>query len=66
MANQRERILSLLEERGELGVLNLELNEIAFRYGARLKELRDEGYQDQDQAHQEVSLAVILMAEGAA
>ena len=42
---QRDRILKLLEERKELGVTNYELNEIAFRYGARLKELREDGYQ---------------------
>lgn len=41
---QRERILNVLEDRGPAGVLNIELNNIAFRYGARLKELRDDGY----------------------
>lgn len=44
MANQREKILQILEDRGEAGVLNIELNEIAFRYGGRLHELRQDGY----------------------
>lgn len=30
---QKERIYDLLEERGPKGVLNIELNEICFRYG---------------------------------
>ena len=42
---QRERILTLLEDRGPAGVLNIELNEsVCYRYGARLLELRKEGY----------------------
>ncbi|BCW78299.1 helix-turn-helix domain-containing protein [Arthrobacter sp. NicSoilC5] len=44
MPTQKERILDLLEERGQQGVLNIELNEICFRYGGRLHELRQEGY----------------------
>ncbi|MDQ0672968.1 hypothetical protein QFZ36_000529 [Pseudarthrobacter siccitolerans] len=40
---QKERIHDLLEERGPRGVLNIELNEICFRYGGRLHELRQEG-----------------------
>lgn len=40
---QKERIYDLLEERGEQGVTNIELNEICFRYGGRLHELRQEG-----------------------
>jgi hypothetical protein len=44
MSNQRERILAFLEYRGELGATNLELNDIAFRYGGRLFELRADGY----------------------
>jgi hypothetical protein len=41
---QAERILAFLEARGELGVLNTELNEIAYRYSARLSDLRRDGY----------------------
>lgn len=40
---QKERIYDLLEERGPKGVLNIELNEICFRYGGRLHELGKEG-----------------------
>lgn len=43
MASQKERIYDLLEERGEQGVTNIELNNICFRYGGRLHELRQEG-----------------------
>ena len=43
-STQKDRILDLLEERGEQGVLDIELNEIAFRYGGRLHELRQDGY----------------------
>ncbi|OAE01884.1 hypothetical protein [Arthrobacter sp. OY3WO11] len=39
---QKERIYDLLEERGEQGATNIELNEICFRYGGRLHELRQE------------------------
>ena len=41
--SQKVRIYRLLKERGENGATNIELNEIAFRYGARIKDLRDEG-----------------------
>ncbi len=41
---QCEKILQLLEERGGQGVSNIELNEICFRYGGRLFDLRREGY----------------------
>jgi hypothetical protein len=42
--NQSEKILALLEKAGDYGVTNVTLNRIAFRYGARLMELRKEGY----------------------
>ncbi len=42
--SQRDEILSFLEARGPAGATNVELNEIGFRYGARLWELRKEGY----------------------
>jgi len=42
---QRERILTLLCKRGRAGATNSELNLIGFRYGARIWELRHQGYQ---------------------
>lgn len=42
--NQTEKIINLLEKRGKRGASNYELNKIAFRYSARLHELRKEGY----------------------
>lgn len=42
---QAERILDLLERAGDKGVSNRTLNAVCFRYSARLKELRDQGYQ---------------------
>jgi hypothetical protein len=41
----KEKILATLREAGLRGVTNLELNEIAFRYGARIFELRKLGYE---------------------
>jgi hypothetical protein len=42
--SQRDQILFLLEARGSVGVTNRELNEVGYRYGARLWELKKEGY----------------------
>lgn len=42
--NQREKIVNLLRERGPTGASNRELNELCFRYGARIWELRRAGY----------------------
>lgn len=41
---QREKILQMLEDAGDAGVTNLKLNTVAFRYGGRLHELRQDGY----------------------
>src|SRR5438445_5025815 len=41
---QRDRILSLLRQRGPADATNAELNQICFRYGARIFELRKVGY----------------------
>ena len=41
---QRDKILGLLRERGSAGVGNRELNALCFRYGARLFEIRRDGY----------------------
>jgi hypothetical protein len=43
-ASQRDRILAALRERGPAGVLNTELNDVGFRFGARIHELREEGF----------------------
>lgn len=44
VASQRTRILLLLQEAGELGVTNAELNSVCFRYAARVFELRRDGH----------------------
>lgn len=44
---QVEKILQLLKEAGDKGVTNIQLNEIAFRYSARLNDLRRDGYKIQ-------------------
>lgn len=41
---QRDRILRILRQAGEVGVTNVELNRICFRYGARIDELRRADY----------------------
>jgi hypothetical protein len=43
-SSQRDEILQRLRKRGRDGVLNSELNEICYRYGARLWELRKAGW----------------------
>lgn len=45
--NQATKILNLLKQRGEAGATNIELNSIAFRYGARIADLRQAGHQIQ-------------------
>lgn len=40
---QQEKILELLEKHPK-GVTNFDLNKIAFRYSARIKDLREQGY----------------------
>jgi hypothetical protein len=42
--SQRDRILALLRVSGLAGVTNRELNKVGYRYGARLWELKKEGY----------------------
>lgn len=42
--NQTSKILKLLKQRKSKGVFNTELNRICFRYGARIYELRQDGY----------------------
>lgn len=42
---QSEKIVAALEKAGDYGVTNVTLNRIAFRYSARLAELRKEGHQ---------------------
>ena len=43
--NQRDRILALLQAAGARGVTNRALNEVCFRYGGRLFELRQQGWE---------------------
>lgn len=40
--SQTSKILKLLKEKGN--ATNIELNKICYRYGARIHELRQEGY----------------------
>jgi hypothetical protein len=41
---KRDRILEILKDRGPAGVTNRELNEVCFRFGARIFELRMRGW----------------------
>jgi hypothetical protein len=41
-SNSRDQVLALLQ--AQRIVTNVELNGVCYRYGARLKELRDAGY----------------------
>ena len=43
--SQRERIVKLLKERGELGATNAELSRIALCYQTRIFELVEQGYE---------------------
>jgi len=43
-STQRDKILALLQAAGPRGVTNLLLNEVAFRYGGRIFELRKLGW----------------------
>jgi len=40
----KTEVLAFLKARGEKGATNIELNNIQFRYGASIYELRKEGY----------------------
>ena len=40
---QKQKILALLKRKSK--VYNSELNKVCYRYSARIKELRNEGYQ---------------------
>lgn len=42
--SQKERVLNYLRAK-KAGAFNYELNKICFRYGGRIKDLRDEGFQ---------------------
>ena len=44
MKTQSEKILEALKLAGPAGVSNYDLNDIAFRYSARIKDLRDRGH----------------------
>ena len=59
----RDRILGLLRECGPAGATNRELNEIGFRYGARLWELRKQGFSIQTIREGEGLFRFVLLAE---
>jgi hypothetical protein len=58
--------LALLQAAGPTGVTNLVLNEIAFRYGGRLFELRKQGYDIETKAEGESVFRFILKGRKAA
>ena len=60
---QRERILRLLRERGPEGVSNVELNQVGYRYGARLWELRKQGFSIQTIREGESLSRFVLVSE---
>lgn len=41
---QTEKVLHKLKQAGLAGVTNYDLNQICFRYGARIHELREQGH----------------------
>jgi hypothetical protein len=41
---QAELILAAMQEAGDKGVTNLDLNKICFRYGGRIFDLREQGH----------------------
>lgn len=43
--NNRDKVLHFLQERGRQGATNAELNAICFRYGARIYDLRKDGWE---------------------
>ncbi len=62
---QRARILQLLRARGPAGATNRELNEIGFRYGARIWELRRQGFDIETIAKGQACFRFVLRAEPA-
>lgn len=42
---QRQKIINALKEAGENGLTNNQLNSICYRYGARISELYEKGYE---------------------
>jgi hypothetical protein len=43
--SQTQKLIDIFKRRGYRGIYNYELNSICFRYSARIKELRDAGFQ---------------------
>ena len=64
--NQRERILALLQAAGNTGVTNLVLNQICFRFGARIHELRQDCWDIETKAEGESVFRFILHGKKAA
>jgi len=61
--SKKALILSKLLARGRAGVTNLELNEICFRYGGRIFDLRKEGWDIETKQESESLFRFILHAE---
>lgn len=62
---QRQQILELLAERGTEGASNAELNNVCFRYGARIFELRKMGHKIRTVNKGEGMFRFVLEARGA-
>jgi len=60
---QRQRVLDLLRERGAAGATNRELNQIGFRYGARLWELKRQGFSIRTDRLTDTLFRFVLLAE---
>ena len=60
---QRERILFWLRMRGEQGVLNTELTELCMRFGARIYELRQAGYDIRTERLDESRFRFVLVGD---
>jgi hypothetical protein len=61
---QRDRILALLRQRGTAGVTNVELNALGImRFGARVFELRRQGFNVETRRESETIFRFVLLAE---
>jgi hypothetical protein len=61
--SQKQKVLEALRRGGKFGILNVELNKICFRYGARIHELRREGYDIRMQVDKKGLYRFTLMIE---
>jgi hypothetical protein len=58
--NQKEKIINALKDAGENGLTNSQLNKICYRYGARLSELYEKGYEIEIEAKEKGVYKYIL------